>query len=195
MGLFAEWQPQYASHGIATFPVRGKKPAVKGYLKLGTQVSEQLALKFANDNAFGFACRCNRIAVLDVDTPDERLLADALTLFGPTPIIVRSGSGNYQAWYRHNGERRHVRPDPSKPIDILGDGYVVAPPSLGGKGPYQIIQGTLDDLDRLPVMRNAEGLARAESAAGALSGASGRIGQGRRHDALLALSAPPCELL
>lgn len=152
-GLFAEWQPRYAEAGIATFPVRDKRPAVKGYLKAGLKASHHYRGKFPGDDAFGFACRPNRITVLDVDAPDERLLRDALDEFGPTPIIVRSGSGNFQAWYRHGGERRAVRPDPSRPIDILGDGYVVAPPSRGAKGAYELIEGSLDDLADLPVMR------------------------------------------
>jgi hypothetical protein len=33
---------------------------------------------------------------------------------------------------------------------------VVAPPSKGAKGPYQFIQGSLADLDRLPVLRGLE---------------------------------------
>lgn len=152
-GVFAEWQPRYAERGIATFPVRNKRPAIKGYLKIGRQVSDQLALKFANDNAFGFACRRARLTILDIDAPDERLLADALDRHGPTPVIVRSGSGNYQAWYRHGGETRRVRPDPAQPIDILGDGFVVAPPSIGSKGPYNFIAGGLDDLETLPVLK------------------------------------------
>lgn len=154
MGLFAEWQPRYAEHGVATFPVTPEKtPAVKGYLKIGGRVSEQLALKFPANDAFGLACKRNRITVLDIDAPDEKLLAEGLDEHGPTPFVVRSGSGNFQCWYRHNGEKRRVRPDPAKPIDILGDGYVVAPPSRGAKGRYEIIQGSLDDLDRLPNMR------------------------------------------
>ena len=152
-GIFAEWQPQYAERGIATFPVREKRPAVSGYLKMGVRASQQLAIKFPNDNSFGLACRRNRITVLDIDTPDERLLADALSEYGPSPFIVRSGSGNWQAWYRHAGETRRVRPDPSRPIDILGDGFVVAPPSEATPGRYIIIAGSLDDLDRLPPMR------------------------------------------
>lgn len=154
MGAFAEWQPRYAEHGVATFPVSANKvPAVKGYLKIGSKVSSQLAMRFPDNDAFGFACRRSRITILDVDTSDERVLADGLSRHGPTPFIVRSGSGNYQAWYRHNGETRRVRPEPDKPIDILGDGFVVAPPSKGSKGHYQIIQGDLDDLDVLPTMK------------------------------------------
>lgn len=152
-GIFQEWQPRYAEHGVATFPVREKRPAVNGYLRMGLPASQQLALKFANDNAFGLACRPNRITVVDVDTPDERVLADALSEFGPTPFIVRSGSGNWQAWYRNTGEKRRVRPDPDRPIDILGNGFVVAPPSKGAKGRYTLVQGSLEDLKRLPPLR------------------------------------------
>lgn len=154
MGAFAEWQPRYAEHGVSTFPVTADKtPAIKGYLKVGRKGSEQLALKFPGHEAFGVACKANRLTVLDVDTPDERVLADALGRHGDSPFIVQSGSGNFQAWYRHNGEPRRVRPDPSRPIDILGNGFVVAPPSLARKGRYEIIRGSLDDLASLPKMR------------------------------------------
>lgn len=154
VGLFGQWQKAYAAAGIATFPVRDKRPAVKGYLGAGLKASADFAIKFPEDDQFGFACRRSGIAVLDVDTPDESILWDALSEFGPTPIIVRTGSGNHQAWYRNGGEGRHIRPDPSRPIDILGDGFVVAPPSRGSKGSYELIQGTLDDLVALPTMRH-----------------------------------------
>jgi len=163
-GVFAAWQPVYAGHGISTFPVsivgKDKRPAVKGYLKLGADVSEQLAIKFPSHDAIGLACRRNKITVLDVDTPDERVLADGLARHGQSPFIVRSGSGHFQAWYRHNGEGRRIRPDPRVPIDILGHGYVVAPPSRGALGIYRIVAGKYDDLDRLPVMRSPLGPAQ-----------------------------------
>jgi hypothetical protein len=137
LGTFAEWQPRYADHGIATFPVvidgSGKRPAVKGYLKVGSNLSRELALRFAANDAFGFVLGCrHRITVLDIDTPDERVLSAALAKHGASPFVVRSGSGNGQAWYRHGGEGRHVRPwGREPPIDVLGGGYVVAPPSVG----------------------------------------------------------------
>ncbi|RUT32629.1 hypothetical protein EMQ25_05635 [Arsenicitalea aurantiaca] len=160
-GLFEHWQAEYAAHDIATFPVGDNKmPAVRGYLKVGPKTSSQLALRFGDASNIGLACKRNKITVLDIDTPDERVLADALVEHGSTPFVVRTGSGNFQAWYRHNGEGRKVRPNPRKPIDILGDGYVVAPPSLGSRGtPYRIIQGGLDDLDRLPTMQSANAAA------------------------------------
>jgi hypothetical protein len=159
MGTFSEWQPQYAEHGIPTFPVRindeSKRPAVSNYLKIGQQASKQLTLKFRDANAIGFALgRKSRITVLDVDSQDERVLANALKKHGPTPIVVRSGNGNHQAWYRHAGESRRIRPIANLPIDILGAGFVVAPPSSGRRCAYQFIQGSLDDVARLPTMRD-----------------------------------------
>src|SRR5829696_5827270 len=93
LGAFAEWQPRYAQHGIATFPVvidgSGKRPAVKGYLKVGSDLSRHLALRFAANDAFGFALgRYNRITVLDVDTRDDREGAEAFR----TPIPAPCGS-------------------------------------------------------------------------------------------------------
>ena len=52
-GLFAEWQPRYAALGLATFPVVGKKPAVRGYLHVGLPTSRRLASKFPKSDAFG----------------------------------------------------------------------------------------------------------------------------------------------
>jgi Bifunctional DNA primase/polymerase, N-terminal len=155
---FRDWQHVYADHLIPTFPVQispaGKKPMVSHYGRFGLRASSEIARKFPDATALGFmAGRRTGLTILDVDTSDERVLADALTRCGPTPVIVRSGSGNYQAWYRYNGEKRLIRPEPDSPIDILGSGFVVAPPSRGTKGEYQFIQGGLDDLDGLPTMR------------------------------------------
>ncbi|GGE24873.1 hypothetical protein GCM10011390_50380 [Aureimonas endophytica] len=157
MGIFSEWQPQYAERGIATFPVyidgKDKRPAIKRWQNIGRPGSRKLAEKFTDCNAFGINVKANGFTVLDVDTPDERVLADAISEFGDSPIIIQSGSGNHQVWYRNSGEGRSIRPDPNRPIDILGDGYVVGAPSLGAKGRYRMIQGNLDDLKSLPPMR------------------------------------------
>lgn len=158
---FRDWQPTYAAHGIPTFPVQIgpdlKKPMVSNYGRFGLPASSEIARKFPDATAIGFMVgRRTGLTILDVDTSDERVLVDALALHGPTPIIVRSGSGNYQAWYRHApGEKRRIRPYGSLPIDILGGGFVVAPPSIGKRGRYEFIQGHLNDLDHLPIMRNA----------------------------------------
>ena len=84
---------------------------------------------------------------------DERVLADAQSRHGRSPFIVRTAFGKWHAYYRFNGERRRIKPDPNVPIDILGAGFVVAPPSRGGGGYYEIVQGSLDDLHNLPILR------------------------------------------
>jgi hypothetical protein len=153
---FPDWQADYAAHGVATFPVdANKRPMVSRYNKFGLVGSAEIAGKFANAPAIGFMCgKRNGITSLDCDSKDERVLADALNRHGQTPLVARTGSGHFQAWYRHNNERRRIRPDRNVPIDILGAGLVVAPPSQSAKGGYEFIFGSLDDLDRLPIMQN-----------------------------------------
>jgi hypothetical protein len=154
MGIFADWQPRYAEYGIATFPLNGKKPAVERYQKLGLDGSQQLTFRFPDHDALGFICGPrNAITVLDVDTSDERVLADALARHGATPLVVRSGSGNYQAYYRHGGERRQIRPwGKDVPIDVLGGGQAVGVPSIGLRGRCEFLQGCLSDIPHLPPM-------------------------------------------
>jgi hypothetical protein len=155
---FRDWQPRYAERNIPTFPIEirpdTKKPMVSNYSQFGLPASASIAKKYPEATAIGFmAGRRTGLTILDVDTTDERILADALDKHGQTPVIVRSGSGHHQAWFRHNGEGRHIRAfGPDTPIDILGGGFVVAPPSRGIKADYRFIQGGLDDLDRLPML-------------------------------------------
>jgi len=122
--VFRDWQAQYAAHGVATFPVRvgddGKTPAIRGWQRVGLPGSAKLGQQFADADAFGFCPgRGTGLTILDVDSNDECALADALDRHGPTPIIVRSGSGNYQAWYRWHGERRRIRPTLTRPSTSL----------------------------------------------------------------------------
>lgn len=188
MALFAEWQAEYAKRGIATFPVniigRDKVPAVKGYLRAGLPASRQFALKFGKSEAFGFALKPNRITVLDVDTPDERVLADAMDRHGQSPLIVRSVSGGFHAWYRHSGEKRSTRPWDDLPIDVLGDGFVVAPPSRSPLGSYQIIEGSLDDLERLPRLQNLFLDLSTKEAAKDAANEPERVHEGKRNNTL-----------
>ena len=158
MGIFAQAQETYGPHGVAVFPVdaESKKPSILHPHRIGLLASAQLASKFPNSDALGFwAGARNRITVLDVDMPGragEQKLTEMMTRYGVTPLIVRSASGKYHAYYRHGGERRLIR-IMGEPVDILGNGLVVAPPSRVARGSYEIINGTLDDLDRLPPMR------------------------------------------
>jgi Bifunctional DNA primase/polymerase, N-terminal/Primase C terminal 1 (PriCT-1) len=191
-GLFPEWQPRYAAHGIPTFPVRfegsDKKPCVTGYMKAGLNASRKWAQRFPDNDAFGFALgKRTNITVLDVDTKDERVRDDAFSRFGQPAIAVRTLRGRWQGWYRYNGEPRLIKPWPGEPIDLLGDGFIVAPPSKSTRSGYEIIHGGLDDLDQLPVIQGlpAAPTARAE-----------KIGEGRRNKSLfdhLMRQAPHCD--
>jgi hypothetical protein len=117
----------------------------------------------------------SRVTILDMDTCDEKTWADALAIYGDTPLLVRTMSGHCHGYYRHAGERRLIRPFPDKPIDILGSGgFSVAAPSVG----YEIIQGSLDCLDNLPYLRGAE-IALAPSRA-----PDGPVREGKRNESL-----------
>ena len=158
MGIFGEWQPQYAEAGLVTFPVdiTRKAPAVGNYLKAGLRASDEWAAKFPDANALGIVCgRRNRVTVLDIDEPCENLLADALARFGPSPLIARTASGKFHAYYRHNGEKRKIRGViEGRSVDLLGaGGMAIAPPSSGENGCYKFIQGSLADFGNLSVMQ------------------------------------------
>ena len=182
---FGLWQAAYSEQGIATFPVsitnEQKKPAIKGWQDVDLARSAELALKFPNSDAFGFCLGMQSgITVLDVDTNDERVFLEALEQFGKTPIIVRSAKGNYQAWYRHNGESRRIRPFEARAIDVLGAGFVVAPPSRGITSRYQFIAGGLDDLGSLPVMIGLDIAKQPQLAVGG-------VAEGQRNESLFRL--------
>lgn len=169
MGFTAQ-QGEYEALNIATFPVGGddgKKPLVSNYQQMGLKASRALGRQSRFDcaNVGLMAGARNGLTILDIDSPDENELADALDRHGNTPIIARTGSGNFQAWYRHNGEKRHVRPFRGKPYDLLGGGLAVVPLSKrpdGGSYEFLNCDG-LAPFDRLPVMKGLDDLRQALS--------------------------------
>src|SRR5262249_20504135 len=104
------------------------------------------------------ALRGGDLAVADIDTNNENAVADVLAHYGPSPLIARTPSGGHHLYYRHNSRVcRRVR-DPywlerGIPVDVLGNGFVVAPVSRSPRGTYLFVQGSLDDLLRVTVMR------------------------------------------
>ena len=143
-------------------------------MKLGLRGSTELTRKFANAEGFGVVLGSRSgLAVVDVDTKDENIVADVLTYYGPSPLIARSpSSGGHHVYYRHNGRQRRRIRDPywrerGAPVDVLGNGVVVLPPSRSPRGDYAFVQGGLEDLHRLPVLRAGVGEARAERSAAA----------------------------
>jgi Bifunctional DNA primase/polymerase, N-terminal/Primase C terminal 1 (PriCT-1) len=159
MAAFADAAPAWAAAGVTPLPITadGKRPLVRQPDAFGRRAALQLAAKprFANA-AVGFWCGYfNRLTVVDVDSAADSELQYALDNCGPSPVIVRTASGKHHAYYRHDGERRQIRPDKAHPIDILGEGgFCVAPPSVRSDGGrYEFVRGGLSDLANLPTMR------------------------------------------
>ena len=158
-GVFGANQPIYAERRIATFPIgENKKPSITNYQKIGLPASSKLADRFDSAAGIGFMTNArSRVSVLDIDTTDERVLADAMSRHGQTPLVARTASGKFHALYRHNSEFRKIRPFEGLPIDLLGiGGFVIATPSRFGAGAYSLVHGSLDDIERLPVMRGLD---------------------------------------
>ncbi len=159
MSVFVDYQEVYADHGIATFPVSAleKRPLVRGYSAIGLNASRKLRL--AGKDGDGLACVAgfrSGLTVLDVDAhgaEGQRLLENAMFMYGAAKMVVRTPSGGFHAYYRHSGESRLIRPVSSISIDILGKGLVLLPPSSGKRTRYDIIEGTYDDLKNLTPMR------------------------------------------
>lgn len=161
-GIFGTAQPKYAVLGIATFPFDATEqvkrgPLVSHYNRMGLRASSQMVLSFPD--APGLAAMAgerNKFTILDIDehgAAGERLLAEVQLEFGDSKVVVRTGSGGFHCYYRHSGEGRKIRPDPRKPIDLIGAGPIVLPPTRGFRGNYEIIHGKMEDLAALEPIR------------------------------------------
>src|SRR5262249_25815937 len=92
-GIFSRWQPRYAEREIPTFPVdETKRPRIRGWQRVGLKGSAELANKFDDADALGYVTgRRSNVTVLDIDTTDERVAADAIQRHGQPAIIVSAG--------------------------------------------------------------------------------------------------------
>jgi hypothetical protein len=187
---FGHWQADYAAHGIATFPVvfvprpdgrLDKKPMVSRYNRIGRRASSAIARRYPDARGIGFmAGRRSGVTIGDVDEVGEKPLQRFLDRHGSSPVIARTASGKHHVWYRHNNERRVIRPERGINVDVLGGGFVVAPPSHIEGSSYQFIAGRLDDLDKLPVMQNVPPCASGVSA----QPPAGDVKEGERNSTL-----------
>lgn len=163
MAAFSHAAATWVAAGVVPLPLGGddgKRPLVAHPDKLGRRAALDIASrpKFADAPGLGFWCgQRNGLTVVDIDSTADSEMEYAISTYGPTPVVVRTGSGKAHLYYRHDGERRRIRPDRAHPIDILGEGgLAVAPPSSrpsGGR--YGFLTGGLDDirLRRLPKIR------------------------------------------
>jgi Bifunctional DNA primase/polymerase, N-terminal len=161
MAAFADAAPAWAAAGIVPLPVYpdGKKTMVKQPEAFGRPAAMGLAAKprYAAAN-LGFMCGShNRLTVVDIDSPADTELEHALETYGDSPIIVSTPRGGRHVYYAHNDEPRSVRPDKRHPIDMLGGGLCVAPPSVRPSGAsYTWLRGGLADIanGNLPKIRD-----------------------------------------
>jgi hypothetical protein len=156
VAAFQDAAREYAAAGIAALPlggVDGKKPLVSHPQKFGIRASLQIAEKFPEANA-GFWCGPrSRLTVVDIDSPKKSELQWAIDTFGPSPIVIRTGSQNHHVWYKHDGEGRRIDAFDGHKIDLLGQGLCVAPPSVRpGGSKYEFVQGSLADVGNLPTI-------------------------------------------
>jgi len=119
----------------------------------------QLVLRFPEAN-IGILTGPSRLCVVDVDSTDERLVAEMLRRFGITPLMIETPSGGKHLYFRLSGEYcRNLRKSDGLPVDIKATGgFLVVPDSIrlcgehAGK-PYRIVKGAWDEVARLPPIK------------------------------------------
>ena len=167
MAAFTEAAPILAALGVPTIPTRAEAPHVPRVkhpesLRVGTMEKLLSRPGLATANAALLCGPVSGVTVLDIDSPDPTQHEAAIEAFGDSPLKVGTPSGGLHLYYRHNGESRMIRPyGATCPLDILGNGLAILAPSHRParpdkkEGDYRLIEGTLQDLQRLPPMKDA----------------------------------------
>lgn len=157
--VFETYATVYASAGLPVFPVdpQTKRPAVRGWRNASPQKSLRWASLPRLGDADGLGLllgEATGVTEIDVDSNCSAWLERAVEMFGETPIKIRTANDHWKLWYRHNREKRYIRPSRSMPIDILGSGFTIVPPSWREDrgSAYEFISGTLDDIASLPTL-------------------------------------------
>lgn len=158
--IFGHHAPVYADAGLPTFPVdtRAKKPRVKRWQETTLRHSRAWARSPELGAADGLGLLMGKrsgIVEIDVDAVGTAWVGAALDHFGDTPVVIQTASRKHKLWYTHNREGRHIRPFNDWPIDVLGEGFSICPPSARDdlETAYRFLHGSLADLDGLPMIR------------------------------------------
>jgi hypothetical protein len=105
IGAFASHARKYFEAGLCVTPTAGpdgKRPILRGYpnRRLGPDEIDKIAARHQDANV-AIVTGLSKLAVIDVDDPDEGALGKALDRFGQTPLITKTaGRGGFQAFYR-----------------------------------------------------------------------------------------------
>jgi hypothetical protein len=192
-GAFAAEALNLRALGLAPIPCSanddddGKTPAIafKNWTRRpGAKQLHELALRFPEANV-GILTGLSRIFVVDID--QAHLAEDMIRRFGATPLRVETPSGGIHLYYRASGERcGDLRRTEGLSVDFKGiGGFVVVPPSVRPSGKhagklYRILEGTWEDVARLPTIKPGS----LPAPATAQQGRPDRIQDGVRHDEL-----------
>jgi hypothetical protein len=157
-GPFAAVAEDYSRRGLSVIPTGGedgKRPLVRGFMRFaqyppGATTVRRWLDRFGDANIGMLAGPVSRVTVVDLDEPGR--LNDAIRTFGDTPLIDESPRGGNRLYYRHAGEMTLNRLNGGA-IDVRAGGgcpLLVLPPSRRDGRQYRFVQGTPDDLPRLP---------------------------------------------
>jgi hypothetical protein len=165
VGAFVQAIEQFGRFGIAIIPTALDDPTKPLVRNPGRFRPTTIRNKFANANAAMWCGPDNNLTIIDVDATGDYYVDMMRDVCGDTPVSFRTPSNGTHLLYRHNGERRVVRvfeQDDIRidvPVDLLGDGMAILPPSKRPKlpdkcaGTYTLI-GDIEALAELPRIRD-----------------------------------------
>lgn len=130
VGAYSAALAIYRRHGIQIYPTRPDVPTKSMVRQPGRFRARTVDERFKDANAAFIAGANNNITVIDIDAPGSYYVDMATEMFGDTPYVIKTPSGGTHLAFLHSGEIRSIRPFGNDvPIDLLGGGTVVAPPS------------------------------------------------------------------
>jgi hypothetical protein len=148
--------------GLAPIPVGGKdgkKPLVTSFTKWkrrpGLNAIRKWIIKYPGANVGVVTGPLSGVCVVDIDSAVPMVQQQMVERFGNTPLTTRTPRSGCHLWYKYNGEAS-ADFSPQIPVQVKSSGgFVVVPPSVRPNGPhagcsYKFIEGTLEDLSRLP---------------------------------------------
>jgi DNA-binding XRE family transcriptional regulator len=151
--------------GLVPIPVGGddgKTPLVTSFTKWkrrpGLKTIRKWIAQFPNANVGVVTGPLSGVSVVDIDSADPVVQQQMVERFGDTLLKTRTPRGGLHLWYKHNGETSSdFSPRIAIQVKAIG-GFVVVPPSVRPSGihtgrSYEFIEGTLQDLVRLPPLK------------------------------------------
>jgi hypothetical protein len=159
-GPFRNAASELLARRLAVLPCGGedgKVPLIKwrGCKRLPSLAFvEKMAQRHPHANVGIITGQLSGVTVVDCD--DGAAVAAMIRRCGDTPLKTRTPNGGVHLWYRHAGEGCAELRGEGLNVDVRGTGgIIIVPPSVRPTGPYagctyEFIEGSWDDLTRLP---------------------------------------------